>query len=123
MTEEKAKSEAVHRGNHSSQYPSLMIGYCLLLAGRKGNGKTQAISINIKVEKNKAKFKINTLLRPGQVQPIIYIGQASRPRRTDICRVGVTWVTKSHGSSPGTTTHHQLAAEVVDAERVEKVGM
>ena len=50
MTEEKAKSEAVHRGNHNSQYPSLMTGYCLLLAGRKGKGKTKAISINNKVE-------------------------------------------------------------------------
>jgi len=38
LTEEKAKSEVVNKGNQISQYPSLMTGYCLLLAGRKGKG-------------------------------------------------------------------------------------
>ena len=57
------------------------------------------------------------------VTDLLYRPGITNPGGLTICLVGVTYVTKSHGSSPGTTTHHQLAAEVVDAERVEHVEM
>ena len=55
------------------------------------------------------------------VTDLLYRQGIKNPGGLTICLVGVTYVTKSQGSGLGTSTHHQLAAEVMDATRVEKV--
>ena len=57
------------------------------------------------------------------VTDLLYRPGITNPGGLTICLVGVTYVTKSHGSGLGTSTHHKLAAKVMDATRVEEVEM